>query len=213
MNKIMIPVVVGVIFFLSLATVCAEKNKLIIVSENSLEGNYDKKEYKIAGKLEVKFKDISMAAFGMTYWKDKKIAILNGPLKLIYEDGNICAELLEFNFEEEKGIFQGPVIVQRSEDKEKKREAFALYSNRFIYWAKSKDFTAEKGARIIHEDFNGFAKQIDYQNSKQEVTLTGDAVLLKPEGDKISGEKIQINLKAKTIEVWEKVKVQFLLRD
>ncbi|MGE5557129.1 MAG: LptA/OstA family protein [Bacillota bacterium] len=198
----------------ALVSVClAAEEHIVISTDQPLEGDEKTEVYTIHGPVEVRYKDISIKASGMTYWQKEKKARLKGPLSLVSREVAITSRELEYLFQEEKGVFMDQVIMEvKSREKQgKKREPFVMNCNELFFSAKTRDFQANKGARIIHTDFSAYAREASYAEHTQELTLKTRASLTRSKKEKVLGNVIIIHLKDKSFEVQGAVKLEFIV--
>jgi Organic solvent tolerance protein OstA len=143
--------------------------------------------------------------------QDKKVATFDNKLKLVHPDVTIIADNLEYNFKKKTGTFFNHVVLNRNEVKDAKgkvtKDAFKLTAAELYFESDTKNFIAKSQGAVEHKDFTGTADTIEYSDKKQELSFNGNALIKRPGGETITGDKIIIDTQTNSIAVPSNVKV------
>ena len=143
---------------------------------------------------------------------DRKIAVFEKKVRLTHPEVKVQSQTLEYDLKQEIGTFKIQVVMERIKTKatkeEKAKEPFTLFTDELYFENETKNFIAQKG-RIEHKDFIGEADLIEYNDKFQELTLKGNARLIRPEGEEIRGDLIIIKVSEKNFKVINSVSVEF----
>lgn len=187
------------------------------------EGQADRIEYDDAGQ-KLSFQGNGVIRQEATVIKSESVTIDMSKQQLQVEtkadltsrEIKISAAGLNYNYEEKTGVFPKEVTLTRSEVKNARgkvtKEPFTLKANELYFETQSNNFVADSG-RIEHQDFTGSAAKIEYDDRRQLLIFKGNARLTRTQGEELTGELIEINLRDQSFTVHQKGTVTLKIRE
>lgn len=151
--------------------------------------------------------DEPITVTGNSVWGDtkKKITYMEGNVRVVQEKTVITADKGEFNLDHKIAVLTGQVKLVTVDA--------TITADTLEYDLRKKIGTFKINCAIIHKDFNGSATEIDYNYLDQLLTLKGNALLKRPQGEEVKGELITINIRDKSFKVKDKATLSILVEE
>lgn len=202
----------SILFFLvfsSTLTVAAEE---VRVTGKKVWGDTDKKINYLEGNVRFVQGSTVITTEKARVNLDQNSAVFEEKVKLTHPEVTIESIMLEYDLKKKVGTFKNKVIMKRIKTKATKDKAakdpFTLFTDHLFFENDTKNFSANNG-RIEHKDFTGEARSIEYNDQLQELSLKGEAKLIRPKGEVIQGELIKIDVSDKSFYVTDSISVEF----
>lgn len=203
----------GVVWILPLVLATETKDKVKVTGITRVWGNTEKNITFMEGNLLIVQEETTIQTRFAEVDQDTKDALFSRGVVLKKNDLRIESQELALNFNKKKGRFSGQVRLQRGETRNAEgkvtKDAFTLSCDVLEADTKREDFTASGAVMLEHQEFSGSSTQMIYDNDKQILTLTGEAMLTRDQGEKLYGQTIQIDLENKTFEVNDEASMEF----
>jgi lipopolysaccharide export system protein LptA len=114
---------------------------------------------------------------------DDKNFLAAGNVRFTHDDFNGSAASIEYNDQRQEMLFSGQALLKRPQKTDsdgKTKDPFELSSSRILLNIDQKNFEASEDAVFRHEEFNGSADRMQYDDQLQQLTFDGHAVLNRP---------------------------------
>ncbi len=181
-----------VITWLLTFSVCLGVAEPVKITGKSIWGDTKKKHTYIDGAVKIVQGKTVINTENAVIDLDLKSVTLTKGVILRQSEIAIQGKTLKYDLRQKVGDFDGGVQLERyrveADPGQKSKEPFALTCDQLHLEVDDKNFLAGGNVRFTHDDFNGAATSVEYNDQRQELLFSGQALLKRPQKTEADGK-------------------------
>lgn len=181
------------------------------ISAAQVSGDAAKKITYLAGNVRIIQGKTTITTEYIAIHLDQKNALLDKGTRLANPDVTIDSRSLQYNLKQKTGTFREQVFLKRIESGDSvKKEPFELASAELYFETDTRNFKADGNCRLKHQQFEGTANCIEYDDAGQKLDFKGD-VMIRQGVALIKSESIIVDMSKKQLRL--ETKIDLISRD
>ncbi len=186
--------------FLFIAGWVFAESEPVKITALKVSGDTAKKITYIEGNVRIVQGQTLITTEYVTINLDQKIARLDQGVLMQDPDIHIKSTRLEYNLKEKTGTFRKQVVLKRLETEKNDKDPFELSADELYFETDSRNFKARRNCYIKHQEFEGKAAYIEYDDAGQKLSFTGN-VVIEQDSTIIRSKMVVIDLRKKELQL------------